>query len=245
MTDIRPAGPRHALNRFEVKYHLATKSVPSLLEDLAPYTRVDSHADPRYGYPVFSVYWDTADLALFWEKVEGVKRRRKVRFRRYANSKQVYVEVKQREDRTLHKRRLKWPLERVTRVFGTGRGIDWDALGDDSVAVEVGLMIERLALRPTMGVSYRRLALLGAFDPELRVTVDSRLMYRPAPVDVARPFSEGLYILDPRISVLEVKYDNRVPRWLTKLMCRHGLQIVRMSKYCSAVDLYRFGGQNT
>ena len=219
--------------------------MPSLLDDLAPYTRIDSHADPRYGYSVFSVYWDTADLALFWEKIEGVKSRRKVRFRRYAHSDQVYVEVKQREDRTLHKRRLEWPLERVARVFGAGRGVDWDALGDDPVAVEVALMIERLALRPTMGVSYRRLALFGAFDAELRVTVDSRLMYRPAPVDVARPFNEGLYILDPRISVLEIKYDNRVPRWLTKLVCRHGLKIVRMSKYCSAVDLYRFGGQNT
>ena len=106
-------------------------------------------------------------------------------------------------------------------------------------------MIERLALRPSVGVSYRRIALFGAFDPELRLTIDSRLMYRPPPVDVARPFSAGPYILDPRVSVLEVKYDNRVPRWLTKLVCRNGLKIVRMSKYCSAVDLHYFGGQNT
>ena len=236
---------RHAINRFEVKYFVATTAVPELLEALAPYTRVDSHADARHGYPIFSVYWDTEHLSFFWEKIEGVKSRRKVRFRRYGDSDEVYIEIKQREDRTLHKRRLKWPLARVVEVFGTGRGRDWSALGDEPVAREVALMIQRLSLRPTMGVSYRRRALFGAFDPELRVTVDTRLMYQPAPVDVARPFSSGAYILDPRVSVLEIKYDNRVPRWLTKLVCRHGLKIIRMSKYCSAVDLHRFGGQNT
>ena len=236
---------RHAINRFEVKYFVATKTVPGLLEELGAYTSVDAHADPRHGYEVFSVYWDTANLSFFWEKIEGVKSRRKVRFRRYGDSDEVYIEVKQRDDRTLRKRRLKWPLDRVVQVFGRGRGVDWDALGDEPVAREVAVMVDRLALRPTMGVSYRRRALFGRFDPELRVTVDSRLMYQPAPVDLARPFHAGSYILDPRVSVLEIKYDNRVPLWLTKFVCRHGLKIVRMSKYCSAIDLHRFGGQNT
>jgi len=241
---IRGTTTRHAINRFEVKYFVATRDVPALLEELSPYTRHDPNADPERGYSVFSMYWDTPKLALFWEKIEGVKGRRKLRFRRYADSDQVFIEVKQREDRTLHKRRLKWPVARTLEVFGGG-SIDWAALGDDEVATEVALMIERLTLRPEMGIRYRRRALFGAFDPELRVTVDSRLMYQPAPVDLARPFTTGTYILDPRVSVLEIKYDNRVPRWLSKFVCRHGLKIVRMSKYCSAVDLHRYGGQNT
>lgn len=235
----------HAINRFEVKYFVATTAVPRLLDELAPYTQADANADPAQGYPVFSVYWDTDDLKFFWEKIEGVKSRRKLRFRRYEHSDTVYIEVKQREDRTLHKRRLKWPLDRVLQVFGTGRGLDWSSLGDDPVAREVALMIDRLSLRPTVGVRYRRRALFGAFDPELRVTCDSRLVYRTAPVDLARPFTSGAYILDPRVSVLEIKYDNRVPRWLTKLICRHGLKMIRMSKYCSAVDWHYYGGQNT
>jgi hypothetical protein len=180
----------------------------------------------------------------FWEKVEGVKDRRKLRFRRYTESGDIFIEVKQRADRTLHKRRLTWPREQVERAFGAG-SVDWEALGDDPVAAEVALMIERLRLRPTMGVSYRRRAFFGSFDPELRLSLDSRLMYRPAPVDLARPFEVGRYIVDPRITVLEIKYDHRAPRWLTKVICRHGLKMVRMSKYCSAIDRHFYGGQNT
>jgi SPX domain protein involved in polyphosphate accumulation len=239
------AATRHAINRFEVKYFVATKSVPSMLEELSPYTRIDSNADPGQGYPIFSIYWDTARLAFFWEKIEGLSNRRKLRFRRYGDNGHVYIEVKQREDRTLQKRRLKWPLARVIEVFGHGRGVDWASLGDDPVAVEVAHMIDGLSLRPTMGIRYRRRALQGAFDPDVRVTFDSRIMYRPALLDLANPFDTGSYVVDPRITVLEIKYDNRVPRWLTKFISRHGLKIVRMSKYCSAVDLYRFGGQNT
>jgi hypothetical protein len=234
------------MNRFEVKYLVRTRSVPQLIEEMGGYLIPDPHADPTRGYRVFSVYWDTPDLAFFWEKIEGVKYRRKLRFRRYDEAPTGFVEIKQREDRTLHKRRLRWPIERIAAVFGNGEGtVDWDAVGDDAVATEVALMIDRLRLRPRVGLTYRRRAFFGAFDPELRISFDSRLMYRMPPVDLGSVFDQGAYIIDPRLTVLEFKYDHKAPRWLTKLVCRHGLKMVRMSKYCSAIDQFYFQGQNT
>jgi hypothetical protein len=47
------------------------------------------------------------------------------------------------------------------------------------------------------------------------------------------------------VTVFEIKYDHRAPRWLTTAICRHGLQMVRMSKYTTAVDRGFFGGQMT
>ncbi len=232
------------MNRFEVKYLVATRSVPGLVEEFAAYTRPDPHAGPQ-GYPVYSLYWDTPDFRFFWEKVEGLKYRRKLRFRRYGTG-DVYVEVKQREDRTLHKRRLRLSVARARAMFGDGTmGLDWSAVSADPVATEVALLIERLGLRPRMAVTYRRRALFGRFDPELRITFDSRIQCDRDHTDLARPFAVGRYVLDPRATVLEVKYDHRAPRWLTKAACRHGLTIVRMSKYCSAVDRCWYGGQLT
>ena len=237
---------REVMNRYEVKYLVPTARVTPLLAEFAEYTQPDPHDPEGRGYRIFSVYWDTPSLTFFWEKVEGVKYRRKLRFRRYADSTDVFIEVKQREDRTLQKRRLRWPLERVQAVFGDGTApVDWDAVADEPVATEVALMIDRMRLRPTMGILYRRRALFGAFDPELRITVDGRIQYQPAPVDLAQPFEVGRYVLDPRLSVMEVKFDHRAPRWFTKAVSRYGLTMVRMSKYCSAVDRHRFEGQNT
>lgn len=233
------------LNRYEIKYLVATRRVPQLLGELADYTTADPHDEGDRGYGIFSVYWDTPGWDLFWEKVEGLKYRRKLRLRRYLGSDRVFLEVKQREDRTLQKRRVAWPLERLVAAFPLRGSPDWDVASADPVATEAALMIERLRLRPRMAVLYRRRARFGAFDPELRITLDSRIQYSTAELDVARPFETGRYVLDPRITVLEAKYNHRAPIWFSKLARRHELSMVRMSKYCSAVDRAFFGHQLT
>jgi hypothetical protein len=241
-----PGAAHRNLNRYEVKYLVATTAVPGLMDEFAPWLAPDPNSPPDTGYRILSMYWDTPRLGFFWEKIEGVKYRRKLRFRRYEGAEGVFLEVKQREDRTLHKRRLRWPAERIAAAFGDGRrGVDWGLVADEPVAVEAALLIERLRLRPRMAVQYRRRAFFGAFDPELRITFDSRIRYRLPPVGLDRMFDGGRNVLDPRVTVLEVKYDHRAPRWLARAVCRHGLSMVRMSKYCSAVDRHYFGGQNT
>ncbi|MEO8620001.1 MAG: polyphosphate polymerase domain-containing protein [bacterium] len=244
-TAAAPVGSHQTMNRYEVKYLVATRKVPELLSEIAPYTRQDPHS-PEWGYPIHSIYWDTRDFTLFWEKIEGVKFRRKLRFRRYGDSPDIFVEIKQREDRTVQKRRIRLPLADTLAAFGEGgSSLDWDLVAGDTVATEVALMIERLRLRPRMAIRYRRRALFGAFDPQLRITFDGRIQYHPVDFSLDRPFEEGRYVLDPRATVLEIKFDHRAPLWLSKVVRRHGLQMVRMSKYCSAVDQHFFGGENT
>jgi hypothetical protein len=234
------------LSRYEMKYLVATARVPDLMEEWSAYTQPDPHAEGEWGYPIYSVYWDSEDLRFFWEKVEGVKYRRKLRFRRYGDHPDVFLEIKQREDRTLQKRRVRWPADRMECVFGDGRvGVNWDEASSDPVATEAAIMIDRYRLRPRVSVKYRRRALFGAFDRGLRITFDGRVQYHTAHLSVRRAFDTGRYVIDPRVTVLEIKYDRRVPSWLTKAICRHGLKLVRMSKYCSAVDRHYFGGQNT
>ena len=244
MTIATPAvsGALHEeMNRYEVKYLVETRSVPAILDEIAEYTKPDPH-DPGTGYKVHSVYWDTTDFRFFWEKIEGTKFRRKLRFRRYGDTAPVFVEVKQREDRTVQKRRLVWAAADVAAVFGDGtRGVDWSRVTGDVVSTEVALMIDRLHLKPRMAVLYRRRALFGRFDPELRITFDGRIQYHHLRLDIADTVDTGRYALDPRATVFEVKYNHRAPRWMTKLVARYGLEMVRMSKYCNAVDRCWYG----
>jgi hypothetical protein len=239
------SSPLATLNRFEVKYLVSTRALPELSAELGDYVVPDPHSGGQQGYGVFSIYWDSPQFTFFWEKIEGLKHRRKLRFRRYVGGDEVFLEIKQREDRTLQKRRTVWPVDRIVRAFGADGRLDWDSVADDPVAAEAMALVQRLRLLPRVGVLYRRRALFGAFDPELRVTFDSRLQYRTAGLDIARPFDTGKYLLDPRLTVMEVKYDHRAPVWLTKMARRHELNLVRMSKYCTAVDREYFQGQHT
>jgi len=69
--------------------------------------------------------------------------------------------------------------------------------------------------------------------------------YHAADTDIAAPFETGHYVVDPRIAILEIKFNDRVPAWLVRLVATHGLEMTRMSKFCTAVDRAYFGNRLT
>ncbi|MFQ5690917.1 MAG: VTC domain-containing protein [Gemmatimonadota bacterium] len=234
----------HTFNRFELKYLVRQRVIPEFLGELAGYLRPDPNATGPWGYPVFSAYWDSDAFALFWEKIEGLKYRRKLRFRRYGDEPFVFIEIKQRTDRTLQKRRARWPLTRTVAAFGPDSD-HGPIQPDDPIVSEALVLKHRFRLRPRMAISYRRRAYFGVYEPDLRVTFDHRVLYRATEVDIARPVRSGRDLIDPRLAIMEVKFDERVPTWLGKAVRRHGFQMVRLSKYCSAVDRTYFGNTLT
>lgn len=235
-------------NRFEFKYAVDVREIPNILADVQAYLVADEHSDPERGYSLYSVYWDSPDLGFFWEKVEGLKYRRKLRFRRYVGSDDVHLEIKQRTDRTLQKRRCRLSADEVDRLFGAladGHGsLPLEEV--DPVVAEAAVLCHRHRLTPRIGVRYQRRAFAGVFEPGLRVTFDSRVQYRRVERGTAvEPFDVGKYIIDPRTTIMEVKFTGLVPLWLARTITRFNLQMIRMSKYCSAVDHEYYGGQLT
>lgn len=235
-----------SFNRYELKYLVRHDAAQRFLADLDGYCRLDPHSDPERGYPVYSLYWDSKELDFYWEKIDGQKYRRKLRLRRYENDDGVFVEIKQRIDRTVQKRRVRMNIAQAAAVFTEG-GVDVEAeyAVSDKVGQEALFLAHSFDLRPTMAVLYRRVAYFGNYDAELRITLDSRVQYDSRALDIRRPFETGKYVLSPDYSVLEIKFNDRVPIWLTKLVAHHELPIVRYSKYCSAIDRDRFGGTDT
>jgi hypothetical protein len=243
---VERAVATRSFNRFEQKYLVPIKQIPALRAALGEYIVDDRNAESELGYRVYSVYWDSPDLRFFWEKIDGEKLRRKVRFRTYGSSPEVFIEIKQRNDQTVQKRRLTWPLQNVARTFGPlGVGEVPDEAVTNPVLSEVLAMCHRFLLRPSMAISYRRLAYFGVYEPELRITFDTRVQFSSVELDIAQPFEAGRYMLDPRLAIMEAKYSHTVPLWLMRTLTRFALTPVRISKYCTAVDRYHFGGQHT
>ncbi|MEP6572355.1 MAG: polyphosphate polymerase domain-containing protein [Gemmatimonadota bacterium] len=231
-------------NRFEFKYLVSAKRLNGLLEELSPYTRWDPYSGNGEGYRVYSIYWDSPGLTCFWEKLEGLEIRRKLRFRTYGTGPDVFVEIKGRTDRTVQKRRVRLPLAEASRLLTSGpRGAGMVA--GHPVAEEVEVFAHRYQLAPRMAIAYRRRALFGSETSDLRVTFDSRIQYSAADLDISRPFETGQYLMDPRVVVMEIKYNGRAPLWLSKLVSRREFHLIRLSKYCTAVDKVYFEGQLT
>ncbi|MFD6133954.1 polyphosphate polymerase domain-containing protein [Isoptericola sp. NPDC060257] len=242
----------HAFNRFEIKYLVPQDQADELRAELRRHMDDDAYSGDR-GYPITSVYYDTARLKFYWEKIEGLKFRRKLRVRHYGTADDltpestVFVEIKQRVNRVTQKRRVVLPYRDALRLCSPEGYEPEGEVGTRERAFldEVSTLVGELDLRPTVTTGYHREAWVGReADLGLRVTLDHRLRGRDRDFHLASEAPNRL-VLPARLSVLEVKADERVPAWVTDLTARMSLDVVRISKYCQSVQAFGLAPRST
>jgi hypothetical protein len=228
--------------RYELKYLLHHDQVSELRNDLASYMNFDPHGD-RGRYQLSSLYFDTAGYKAYWDKVEGHRYRRKVRVRLYGDGPvndetPVFIEVKQRLDRALEKRRVRLPYAQAVDLARLDRPIDGISATDRATLDEVNYLARALQLRPACIVAYDRIALEASeYDPGLRITFDTNLRGRVHDLTLRSQGNGGHeYFLPPDWTIMEIKINHRTPYWLTEIIGKHGCTLRRISKYCSALE---------
>jgi hypothetical protein len=239
---LRAPSPLHAFNRYEIKYLVDSSRAPAIRDELRARLDLDDHAAGG-GYGVWSVYYDTRGLRFYWEKIEGLKFRRKIRVRHYGDRSTidddttVYVEIKPRVNRVTQKRRVAMPYGHA-RLLCDGRQMPPHKPGQTAFLQEVLGLICGLDLRPVAMTGYQREAYVGRdADLGLRVTLDHRVRGRDREFDLGAD-TENRLIVPASLAVLEVKANDRVPYWLTDLAARTDLSVVRLSKYCQSVEAF-------
>ena len=222
--------------RFERKYRCSYAEYHALKNALVPYLSPDLYTERSVTgkYLVRSIYYDTFDYQIFLEKIGGNSNRTKYRIRTYGDSlaetPDVRVEIKLRR-------------ANLTQKFGSFIRISdyqnflqcrhWKN-PEDPVLQEFERMSHLKNLQPKVLVEYQREGFYTRDGEEIRVTFDHGL--RTAASRTLFP----QYILwqdhlEPRV-VLEIKHQNRLPKWLTRIIHQHGLKIVANSKYALGVS---------
>jgi len=207
----------------------------------------DDHGNSVGCYYLSSLYYDSPDFRFYWEKVDGIKFRRKLRIRHYESSgpltadAPVFVEIKQRVNRVTQKRRVLLPYREALRLCDERQAPQAGSFAqtshDADVIDEILGMVWHYNLRPASIVRYARQALVGTeYDIGLRVTFDTDLSYRAGDLELHAEKS-GLLLLPPDWTVIEIKVNERIPYWLTELVAIHNLGLVRVSKYCRSIEL--------
>ncbi|MCQ4205748.1 polyphosphate polymerase domain-containing protein [Streptomyces longispororuber] len=233
----------HAFNRFELKYLVPVDQAAGIRDELAARMDTDPHS-PVGGYGVWSLYYDSPELRFYWEKIEGLKFRRKLRIRHYGDldgatdESPVCVEIKQRVNRVTQKRRITLPYG-VARQLCDGREMVEHAPSESPFIHEVLDLVVRLNLQPTAITGYQREALVGrAADTGLRVTFDRRIRGRDRDFHFGVETPENRFTIPPHMSVMEIKVNERTPHWITDLAARRNLNLVRISKYVQSIEAF-------
>lgn len=240
---LHVASRLHAFNRFELKYLVPVEEAAVIRDELGERMDRDLHS-PVGGYGVWSLYYDTPQLRFYWEKIEGLKFRRKLRIRHYGgpdevtDASPVCVEIKQRVNRVTQKRRITLPYG-VARQLCDGREMVRHSAKESAFVQEVLELIVRLNLQPTAITGYQREALVGRdADTGLRVTFDRRVRGRDRDFHFGTETPENRFTIPPHLSVMEIKVNERTPHWITDLAARRNLNLVRVSKYVQSVEAF-------
>ncbi|MEU6160311.1 polyphosphate polymerase domain-containing protein [Streptomyces sp. NPDC047130] len=240
---LHVASRLHAFNRFELKYLVPVEEAAAIRDELAERMDRDPHSSVG-GYGVWSLYYDTAQLRFYWEKIEGLKFRRKLRIRHYGDldgvtdESPVCVEIKQRVNRVTQKRRITLPYGAARRLCD-GRETVEHSDKESAFVQEVLELIVRLDLRPTAITGYQREALVGRdADTGLRVTFDRRVRGRDRDFHFGIPNPENRFTIPPHLAVMEIKVNERTPHWITDLAARRNLNLVRVSKYVQSIEAF-------
>lgn len=229
-------------SRFECKYLVSPEIVPVMREFLQPFMAPDRYAAKWEGnrYPICSLYFDTADLALYQQTVRGNKNRFKLRIRTYDDDPRslVFFEVKRRINNIVQKRRAPISREATDRLLHEGAG-DWihdlECASLDDLE-EFVTHVELSGAKPVVRVRYLREAYESRGGDPLRVTIDTDLMHAVT-FNHNLAHEGGRWVSTPVAgSIIEIKFTERFPTWVNDMVRTFGLKQQPVPKYVMSID---------
>lgn len=228
--------------RREQKYLITTNQYHALIERLEPYMRPDKFGIDGH-YTVTSLYFESPDKTIYFETKNKLDFRQKLRLRVYNDASledPAFFEVKQKHNKVVNKRRMLIPLKEAYRYLENDSKVPLEDYETSNLQVlkEIDHFRKLYQLKPEMIVSYDRHALHGKTNPDFRMTFDLNLRTRNHNLKLEDgPY--GKHFIDPDLVVLEVKVDDSVPLWLTRIL--QELECVQRSasKYCTSFELLR------
>jgi len=235
------------IDRYEIKYLISDELAAQIREHIAPYTEVDPYAAerPEQQYTVRSIYFDTSRFDFYYDKIDGLKIRKKLRLRVYnefGEDVSAFLEIKRRYGNVVVKERARLPLQDVKSLLVSRSAPE--LVGDNGKRV-LGKFLYNVAkrdLRPTALITYEREAFVGLMDDRVRVTLDENVRSYMFPGlsqlfddDDLRSFTDGRIIL-------EMKFDGYMPKWFRGVIAALGLRAQSVSKYCLGIEAWLRSG---
>lgn len=230
-------------NRYEIKYIVPARSIPEIKNALLGLIVPDFYNTNGKGYYNYSIYFDTLHYKFYQEKHEGLLYRIKPRIRVYRKTLdgeivKAFLEFKIKHDRIVKKERTEISLNTMKVILSgfSGNIENLDELISDPVIGRFYSMSKKYYIRPKVVVYYNRSAFHSNLYPDVRMTFDSNL--RGSLVVTGDALSGAFsYLLSPHFAMIELKYNNKLPKAFISKIQELELRQVTFSKYATALEV--------
>jgi len=208
------------LNRIDTKYLTTEDTLVAILEDAAAagYRALMTSGSQIAGYD--SVYFDTPELKTFLDHRNKRLVRQKIRTREYVASRQAFLEIKRKNNHGRTKKKRTQIAPELLDDFRT-----------DNAACEYlasHSMFTADQLSPSLETVFRRITLVNPAKTE-RLTIDTSVCFHNLRTGREASLKDGV--------VIELKQDGRARSEMKRILMKHRVKPVKVSKYCIGITL--------
>ncbi len=227
--------------RFEFKYILNRRQAV-LIESYVKKIGLKKDKSNGGTYMVTSLYFDTPMLDDYYDKLSGLKQRKKLRARIYEsyfdNNKvdKVWLEIKNKHDMTIKKNRTSISFDKWQEfVNNKGSFFDISKISAEHAngADNFSYLFAYKNYKPYAVVRYKRKAFVENFFSNIRLTFDSDL-------ETCKwkdfKYNGNMLSIEPGKVIMEIKFSLALPWWFKDMVYRFGLSRQAFSKYTHAID---------
>jgi SPX domain protein involved in polyphosphate accumulation len=222
-------------SRYEFKYLIKNKYANIIFNDALNFMDHDKFVNKDHGYFVRSLYFDNSDFDNFFEKVDGIKLRKKFRIRTYDDIQKidspVYLESKGRVEDRVFKKRFKIDSSDLD-CFYYNKDINYllQKYKNNSLIEEFIFDVFRKNIKPRVLIDYKRKPLITKHGLYFRLTIDNDL--RTSKTNLL--FHDNEFFLSkkckPGYTILEVKFERSIPAWFHRTIQAYDLKRQSISK---------------
>jgi hypothetical protein len=229
-------------NRFEYKYLIDERCAHEVRNFARCYLVHDDNARPdmKWAYHTHSIYLDGVGLPLYYQTIQGLKNRFKLRVRYYEEEgdSPVYFEIKRRVNDIILKDRALVKRDRALRIMDGEACRASDLVKPDNLDHWQSLkrfcdLRDNIGARPRVYVSYTREAWVKPDNDAVRLTFDRALC--GGKYDGSFKVKRDVQV-PPLMAgspcVLELKFTDRFPHWFRDMAQAMNLERRANAKYC-------------
>ncbi|MHA1725936.1 MAG: VTC domain-containing protein [Promethearchaeota archaeon] len=235
---------RKYFNRFELKYLISLKTRDNIIKYITPLMKLDPHIK-YYNYEVRSLYFDSFFGNFYFDKIDGLKQRVKLRVRFYPDQKKsndelAFIEIKKKNNENVIKQRIIVPLNEVFQIIDANSQKAKDfynnaTLYEKKILNEIWYLKRKYHLHPISIVIYQRQAFQSKMEKTFRVTFDSKIK--------ARNFNFNLkekggtkFIVPQNLIIMELKFNSVIPNWALNILQVNDCIHEKISKYALGLN---------
>jgi VTC domain-containing protein len=217
------------LNRQEIKYYINFAEYYCIANKISSIFTRDRNSVKDGGYIVRSLYFDNKSNKDYYQKIDGIETRKKIRIRIYNyDSNPVKMEIKNKFNNFIRKETFPIRHTDISKIISGDYGVLLNY--KNAVAAKIYKDFLMDFYRPVVMIDYRREAYSYDLN-QIRITFDRDLKKTETNLGDLFVNKRMSDVIDNKKIIMEIKFNKTLPIWIRNILQLPGFERCAISKY--------------